>query len=186
MGVTVHFRTITMERKLRTLIVTVAAMIMATAAQAAEPEKIYVRPNSVTIWQSPEPFKHVFVGSATKGEKDKEDKDLIKAFTVGDLGNRRLIINVGEPSENLLGLGEGIIAQGNVLLYDETGKEVAHLIVEVTPLGGSRRVEILFNGHSVMHYQCGGDFVWCVREFKPKEVSAEEHRPDGTVRREYK
>lgn len=83
-------------------------------------------------------------------------------------------------------LGEGIIAQGNVLLYDETGKEVAHLIVEVTPLGGSRRVEILNNGRSVVHYQCGGEFVWCVREFKPKEVSAEEHRPDGTVRREYK
>ena len=109
---------------------------MATAAQATEPEKIYVRPNSVTIWQSPEPFKHVFVnGGATKSEKDKEDKDLITAFTANELGNRRLIINVREPSENLLGRGEGIIAQGNVLLYDETGKEVAHLIVEVTPLG---------------------------------------------------
>jgi hypothetical protein len=162
-------------------------MMMATAAQATEPEKIYVRPNSVTIWQSPEPFKHVFVGGgATKGEKDKEDKNLITAFTVGDLGNRRLIINVREPSENLLGLGEGIIAQGNVLLYDETGKEVAHLIVEVTPLGGSRRVEILQNGNFVKYYQCGGDFFWCVHEFKPKELSAVETKPDGTVRREYK
>jgi hypothetical protein len=128
----------------------------------------------------------VFVGSATKGEKDKEDKDLITAFTAGDLGNRRLIINVREPSENLLGLGEGIIAQGNVLLYDETGKEVAHLIVEVTPLGGSRRVEILQNGNFVKYYQCGGDFFWCVHEFKPKEPSAVETKPDGTVRREYK
>jgi hypothetical protein len=156
-------------------------MMMVTAAQATEPEKIYVRPNSVTIWQSPEPFKHVFVGGATK-----EDKDLITAFTVNELGNRRLIINVREPSENLLGLGEGIIAQGNVLLYDETGKEVAHLIVEVTPLGGSRRIEILQNGTFVKYYQCGGDFFWCVHEFKPKQLSAEETKPDGTVRREYK
>ena len=184
MGVTVHFRTITMERKLRTLIVTVAAMMMATAAQATEPEKIFVRPNSVTIWQSPEPFKHVFVGSAS--DKEKDDKDLITAFAADGLGHRRLVISVRQPSENLFGFGESIIAQGNVLLYDETGKEVAHLIVEVTPLGDSRRVEIIQNGNFIKNYRCGGDSFRCVHEFKPKELSAVETKPDGTVRREYK
>jgi hypothetical protein len=162
-------------------------MMMATAAQAAEPEKIYVHTNSVTIWESPEPFKHVFVGSAS--DKEKDDKDLITAFTANELGNRRLVISVRQPSENLFGFGEGIIAQGNVLLYDETGKEVAHLIVEVTPLNGpSNRINIVrareLGPPSIQRLQCTDRD--CTLAFKPREASAVETRPDGTVRREYK
>ena len=67
------------------LILTVAAMIAITTAQAAETKApicptspagciIYVRPNSVTIWEAPEPFKQVFVGSKAEGTATNEDK----------------------------------------------------------------------------------------------------------------
>ena len=73
---------------MRSLIVTVAAMMAITTAQAAE-TKIYVHPNGVTIWEAPESFKHVFVGSVTD-----EDKDLITASASGGLGDRRLVLTV--------------------------------------------------------------------------------------------
>jgi hypothetical protein len=147
-----------MNDHLTKLILTIAAVMAITTAQAAETKTrvcpvspagciIYVPPNSVTIWEAPEPFKQVFVGSAAEGNKgdkeDKEDKDLITASAAAGLGDRLLVLSVREPKENLFGFGEAIIGRGNVLLYDN-GKEVAHLIVEVTPFNGpSHRVTII-------------------------------------------
>jgi hypothetical protein len=155
-------------------------MMAITTAQAAE-TKIHVHPNSVTIWEAPVSFKHVFVGSAT-GE-DKEDKPLITASASGGLGDRRLVLTVGQPTENLFGFGEGIIGRGNVRLYDDNGKEVAHLIVEVTPLNSSSHRVNVVRGRSVERLQCTA--YDCNLAFKPKELTATETRPDGSVRREY-
>ena len=188
-----------MGNRLTKLILTVAAMMTITTAQAAETPVcrtspatciIYVRPNSVTIWEAPKPFKQVFVGSAgskttetttTTQTKATEDRaDLITAIAAGD---RHLVLTVSEPKENLFGFGEAIIARGNVLLYDDNGKEVAHLIVEVTPLNGpSHQIKLIFGRHH-FHLECdAGD---CYPAFRPREPTAIENRPDGTVRREY-
>jgi hypothetical protein len=194
------------------MILTIAAVMAVTTAQAAETEIldcpssparvcpssppdriIYVRPNSVTIWQAPEPFKQVFVGSPAEGDKgDKEDKkeekDLITASAADGLGDRFLILSVREPKENLFGFGEAIIGRGNVVLYNDK-KAVAHLVVMVTPLGGPSHQVILINaipnGPKRFHLEC--DARECYRAFKEKELTAiEVTRRDGTtVRREY-
>jgi hypothetical protein len=175
-------------------------MMAITTAQAAETPVcrtspatciIYVRPNSVTIWEAPEPFKQVFVGSAgskttetttTTQTKTTEDRaDLITASAAGD---RHLVLTVGEPKENLFGFGEAIIARGNVLLYNDN-KEVAHLIVEVTPLNGpSHRVTLINPRPWPLHFRLECDARECYPAFK-REPTAIETRPDGTVRREY-
>lgn len=192
-----------MTDRLTKLILTVAAMAV-TTAQAAEPETrvcptspagciIYVHPNSVTIWEAPEPFKQVFVGSAadtadkdSAADKDKDGKDLITAIAADGLGNRHLVLSVRQPNENLFGFGEAIIGRGNVLLYNDKGKEVAHLIVEVTPLNGpSHRVTLINSQPGRLHFRLECDASDCYPAFKSREPTAIENRPDGTVRREY-
>jgi hypothetical protein len=188
-----------MNDHLTKLILIIAAVMAVTTAQAAETEIldcpssparvcpsspsdriIYVRPNSVTIWEAPKPFKQVFVGGA--GSKTTETQaDLITAIAAGD---RHLVLTVSEPKENFFGFGEAIIARGNVLLYNDN-KEVAHLIVEVTPLNGpSHRITLInVRRTPTFHLEC--DASDCYPAFKQKEVTATETRPDGTVRREY-
>jgi hypothetical protein len=202
-----------MKDHLTKLILTIAAVMAVTPAQAAEAETlvcpsssarecpssspgriIYVRPNSVTIWKSKKPFKQVFVGSAgskttetttTTQTKTSEDRaDLITATAADE---HTLVLTVSEPKENLFGFGEAVIARGNVLLYDN-GEEVAHLIVEVTPLNGpSDRVKLIqgdrFAPTTSFRFEC--DASVCYPAFKPREPTAVETRPDGTVRREY-
>jgi hypothetical protein len=194
-----------MNGRLTKLILTVAAMVAITTAQAAETEIldcpssparvcpsspdriIYVRPNSVTIWEAPEPFKQVFVGNPAEGNKgDKEDKDLITASAAAGLGDRLLVLSVREPKENLFGFGEAIIGRGNVVLYNDK-KEVAHLIVEVTPLNGPSHRITLINAipKGPKHFRLECDARECYPAFKEKEPTAIETRPDGTVRKEY-
>jgi hypothetical protein len=183
-----------MTDRLTKLILTVAAVMTITTAQAAETPVcrtspatciIYVRPNSVTIWEAPEPFKQVFVGSKAEGSAANEDKgsaanegkDLITAIAADD---RHLVLTVREPKENLFGFGEAIIGRGNVLLYGDHGKEVAHLIVEVTPLRGpSNQIKLIFGRHS-FRLECGVDsddidtpgHQHCYPAFKPREPTA--------------
>jgi hypothetical protein len=136
----------------------------------------------------------VFVGSAgskttetttTAQTKTTEDKaDLINAAAADE---RHLVLTVGEPKENLFGFGEAIIARGNVLLYGDNGKEVAHLIVEVTPLNGPSHRVTLINARlpGPLHFRLECDARDCYPAIKEKELTAIETRPDGTVRREY-
>jgi hypothetical protein len=153
----------------------------ATAQVATVPtEMISVRPNSVVMWEAPRGFSHVFVSTSPDGT---DKRPLIEASADQALGNRRLILSVGEPRENLFGRGEAIIARGNVLLYDDAGKEVARLVVEVTPLEApARRVNVVGGGETRRLECTDAD---CGTAFKPRDPTAIETRPDGPVRREY-
>jgi hypothetical protein len=70
-------------------------------------------------------------------------------------------------------------------LYNDN-KEVAHLIVEVTPLNGpSHRITLINVRPGALHIRLECNARECYPAFKAKELTAIETRPDGTVRREY-
>jgi hypothetical protein len=142
-------------KRLLSTIATIA--LLSTSAVAgttiAQPTKIYVKPGSITHWQSKDAFKTAHVGNiGGSNNTDASDDGKLLVVSPGAT-DHELIIAAHRPDSQ-------IIETAAVLLLDEQGNEVEHLIVEVSPFDSPAATVTIIGpsdkkGRKVVVYKCG-------------------------------
>jgi hypothetical protein len=160
---------------MKTLLAIVATLAITSAqAEVIEAEVIYSKPNSITKWTSPRPFKTIFTGGPPESDK-AEHLSPVVANPFGSTTTLYLITR--QPYEH------ATVGAADFVVLDNDDKVIKQLRVIITPTGEPMRSVQMTGGGR----WCHGMNCWPTT--RPKETSAEEvtiHR-DGSVthRKEY-
>jgi len=145
----------TMKRLLSTIAAIALLSTSAVAGTTIEQRTIvYVKSGSLTHWQSKNAFKTAHVGNVGGSKDSGASADGNLLVVLPGATDHEVIIGAHRPDKQIL-------ERADVLLLDDQGNEVEHLIVEVTPFDEPAATVTLLGPsdnkgrRGVVIYRCG-------------------------------